>query len=672
MRTQSGVLANLVSLVEKNTKYKVEDSINKNLLSEDARKYNPNLLNLLQSESSLKSHFFTETEGGLIFKKDVFLQFINNKEFLPDSYTKYKIKVGLGTDDGSLLSENAEIVLNWPYKDAVLEGGQDKEDQKRKEVFFNETLAPDQITRLLDSKVYKNWKRIDKDGERELDKLNDQDNLIIKGNNLVVLHNLRKRYTNRIKLIYIDPPYNTGSDSFGYNDNFNHSTWLTFMKNRLEIARKLLREDGAIFISLDDSESHYAKVLCDEIFGRENFLANIAYQRSGAAGLGQGGKFVVNTAEAIIVYAKNKRLFTSFDLEGGVPLELKHMKRYNSVLTDAGSRELIAEFPARSNGELVKIYKHKNYNITTIPLAGFEKNKSEINDKYVKNFEKIFRLNLPQAENSFQHDLLSRMDDEGLFSVDYIASRGRHKNLSITNHYYKKQLIAWLKSSALLDGNEIQKTNKLTDFWAHGDIPKADLANEGKVKLSRGKKPEQLIKRIIDMVTQPKDIILDYHLGSGTTAAVAHKMGRQYIGVEQLFYGENDPTVRLKNVIGGDSSGISKSVEWQGGGSFVYAEIMNNSNDFRERVTKAKVDSEYISLFNEASLSSFLSYRVDPSKMKEIEFRKLSSSEKRQLLLELIDNNTLYVNYEDINDPIFKVSQEDKRHNKEFYKKTNE
>lgn len=669
MRTQSGVLASLISLVEKNIKYKVEGNINKNLLAEDARKYDPNLLNMLQSESSLKSHFFAETEGGLIFKKDVFLQFINNKEFLPDSYTKYKIKIGLGTNDGSLLSENGEIVLDWPYKDAILEGGQDKEDQKRKEVFFNETLAPDQITRLLDSKVYKDWKRINKDGEHELDKLNDHDNLILKGNNLVVLHNLSKRFTNRVKLIYIDPPYNTGSDSFGYNDNFNHSTWLTFMKNRLEIARKLLREDGVIFISLDDSESHYAKVLCDEIFGRENFLANIAYQRSGAAGLGQGGKFVVNTAEAIIVFAKNKRLFTSFDLEGGVPLELKHMKRYNSVLADEGSRELIAEFPARSNGELVKIYKHKNYSITTIPLAGFEKNKTEINDKYVKNFEKIFRLNLPQAENSFQHDLLSRMDDDGLYSVDYVASRGRHKNLSITNHYYKKQLIAWLKSSALLDGNEIQKTNKLTDFWAHGDIPKADLANEGKVKLSRGKKPEQLIKRIINMVTQPKDIILDYHLGSGTTAAVAHKMGRQYIGVEQLFYGDNDPTVRLKNVISGDPSGISKSVEWQGGGSFVYAEIMNNSNDFRERVTKAKEDNEYISLFNEASSSSFLSYRIDPTKMKEIEFSKLSSSEKRQLLLEIIDNNTLYVNYDDINDPIYSVKEADKRHNKELYKK---
>ena len=668
--SQQSILSKLSKLIEGNPTYIVEGRLNKNLLAADARKYDKDLLNTLQKDKDIKEHFFTQTDGGLVFKKGVFLQFISNKEFLPDSFTKYRIKIGLGGNDGALLQESGDVVLNWPYKDAVLEGGQDKEDQKRKEIFFNEVLAPDQITRLLDDKVYTNWKRFNKDGERELDDLKDNDNLILKGNNLVVLHTLKKRFAGKVKLIYIDPPYNTGSDSFGYNDNFNHSTWLTFMKNRLEVAKKLLREDGAIFISLDDSESHYAKVLADEIFGRENFLANIAYQRSGAAGLGQGGKFVVNTAEQILVFAKNKRLFTVFDLEGGVPLEVKHMKRYNNVLVNEGNRTLIAEFPAKSNGEMVKIYKHDNFEITTIPLAGFEKNKDEINSKYVQNFDKIFRLNLPQAENSFQHNLLSRMEDDGLYSVDYVASRGKHKDLSITNHYYKKQLLAWLKSSAILDGNEIQKTNKLTDFWAHGDIPKADLANEGKVKLSRGKKPEQLIKRIISMVTEPKDIILDYHLGSGTTAAVAHKMGRQYIGVEQLYYGDNDPTVRLQNVINGDQSGISKSVGWESGGSFVYANIMNNANIFRERVERAKNDSDYINLLDEATSSSFLSYRVDPSKLNETEFRKLSVAEKRQLLLELIDNNTLYVNYEDINDPIFKVSSEDKKFNQELYKKT--
>lgn len=669
MATLTNILSKLTALIESNKTYLIDGSLNRNLLAADARKYDSELLNLLQNDGEIKAHFFTSTDGGLVFKKDVFLQFIMNKEFLPDSYTNYKIKIGLGANDGYLLSESGDVVLNWPYKDTILEGGQDKEDQKRSEIFFNEVLAPDQITRLLDDKVFTNWKRYDSHGEHDLDELKDEDNLIIKGNNLVVLHSLMKRYAGKVKLIYIDPPYNTGSDSFGYNDNFNHSTWLTFMRNRLAVAKKLLREDGAIFISLDDSESHYAKVLADEIFGRDNFLANIAYQRSGAAGLGQGGKFVVNTAEQILAFAKNKRLLTVFDLEGGVPLEIKHMKRYNNVLVNEGGRTLIAEFPAKSNGEMVRVFKHDNFEITTIPLAGFEKNKEAINAEYVSNFENIFRLNLPQAENSFQHDLLRRMNDDSLYSVDYVASRGRHKDLSVTNHYYKKQLLAWLKSSAILDGNEIQKTNKLTDFWAHGDIPKADLANEGKVKLSRGKKPEQLLKRIISMVTEPGDIVLDYHIGSGTTAAVAHKMGRQYIGIEQLYYGDNDPTVRLRNVINGDQSGISKAVGWVSGGSFVYANIVNNSNKFRERVEAAENDGDYLGLLQEATSSSFLSYRVDPKKLNEDEFRKLSSSEKRRLLLELIDSNTLYVNYEDINDPSFKISEKDKEFNKKLYDK---
>lgn len=176
------------------------------------------------------------------------------------------------------------------------------------------------------------------------------------------------------------------------------------------------------------------------------------------------------------------------------------------------------------------------------------------------------------------------------------------------------------------------------------------------------------MQRIIDMASEPGDIVLDYHLGSGTTAVVAHKMGRQYIGIEQLFYGDDDPVNRVRNVIQGDTSGITKDIDWQGGGSFVYANIMNNANKFRKRVESAKDDQEYLALLEEATSSSFLSYRVDPTKLNENEFRKLSSADKRRLLLELIDNNTLYVNYEDINDPSFKVSDTDKKFNKELYK----
>ena len=211
----------------------VEGQLNKNKLSELARKYDSELLELLMSDEDVKNHFFSNIQDGvLVFKKDIFLQFLNNKEFLPDSFTAYKTKIGLAKENGPYLSENNNVVLNFPYKDCVLEGGQTKEDSKRQEVFFNEILAPTEITRLLDDKVLTNFKRYDKDGEHELTELNNNDNLIIKGNNLVVLHSLKKRFAGKIKMIYIDPPYNTGTDSFKYNDNFNHSTWLTFMKNR--------------------------------------------------------------------------------------------------------------------------------------------------------------------------------------------------------------------------------------------------------------------------------------------------------------------------------------------------------------------------------------------------------------------------------------------------------
>lgn len=271
----------LEELLSQYEEFIVEDILNKNKLSELARKYDAKLLNVLMREEKIKNHFFSKLEEGiLVFKKDVFLQFLNNKEFLPDSFTAYKTKIGLGNKDGSLLSENHDIVLNFPYKDCILEGGQTKEDAKRDEIFFNETLAPSEITRLLDEKVFTNFKRYDKDGEHEVKEIKEDDNFIIKGNNLVALYSLKKRFAGKVKLIYIDPPYNTGSDSFNYNDKFNHSTWLTFMKNRLEVARELLSETGSIWINIDDDEGHYIKVLADNIFGRENFVNTIIWQKN--------------------------------------------------------------------------------------------------------------------------------------------------------------------------------------------------------------------------------------------------------------------------------------------------------------------------------------------------------------------------------------------------------
>ncbi len=253
----------------------------KNNVVEAALALDPKLLHYLLADEKLRKQFFREVDGLLVFDKVQFQRFVMNKQFLPDSYTSFKNKVGLTNENGEFLSESREIVLSWPYKDCMLEGGQTKEDAKRNEIFWSETLAPDEINRLTEPKALCNFRRYDSKGEHEASELLPDDNLIIKGNNLLALYSLRQRFRGKVKLIYIDPPYNTGNDSFGYNDSFNHSTWLTFMKNRLEVAKELLTEDGNIFINLDWNEVHYCKVLMDNIFGRDRFRNEIVWCYNG-------------------------------------------------------------------------------------------------------------------------------------------------------------------------------------------------------------------------------------------------------------------------------------------------------------------------------------------------------------------------------------------------------
>jgi len=243
------LLEELKKLLEKDERLVVDGKLLKNKIIELSLKLDPDLIKLLLKNESIKTHFFQEVDGGvLVFDKIKFQKFVSNKAFLPDSYTSFKNKIGLVTENEEYLSESKEVVLVWPYKDCMLEGGMEKEDEKRDEIFYNEILAPDEIDRLLEPKVLTNFKKIDKKGEHKVKEIKGNDNLIIRGNNLLALHSLKKRFAGKIKLIYIDPPYNTGNDSFTYNNSFNHSSWLSFMKNRLEIAKQLLRDDGAISI----------------------------------------------------------------------------------------------------------------------------------------------------------------------------------------------------------------------------------------------------------------------------------------------------------------------------------------------------------------------------------------------------------------------------------------
>lgn len=628
----------LEQVLSKNPKFLVDGVLNKNRLAELARQYSPDLLNQLMSNEKMTNHFFSKLQNGvLVFKKDIFLQFLNNKEFLPDSFTAYKTKIGLGMPDRNYLSETKEVVLNFPYKDCVLEGGQTKDDVKRQEVFFNETLAPAEINRLLDEKVLSNFKRYDKDGEHEVKELKDRDNLIIKGNNLLALHSLKKRFAGKVKLIYIDPPYNTGSDSFNYNDNFNHSTWLTFMKNRLEVARELLSDEGVIFLSIDRNEFAELKVLLDEIFrdGYQGTVINIS------APNGRDYGNFAQTHDYIHIYSKNRDKVVLNQLEA----EKDKFKKQDSL----GSYYLHPLFNSNS------AFHSENRPNLYYPfyISGDCDSDGYYSLSVIRDEQHTIEVYPPKSQTD---------------GTQFVWRWGKEK---ATNQKY--DLVAQKKTDGTYRIAQKMRPKKQIARTVWSETSFTNRRGTEELQLLFGEKvfsfpkPENLIKRIIEIATNEGDIVLDYHLGSGTTAAVAHKMNRQYIGIEQMDYIETVSVERLKKVIDGEQGGISKDVNWTGGGSFVYAELKNDAQDFKNAVLEAREPETLSQLFEQAKKSSFLSYRVDPKKLKKSEFEKFSLAEQKQVLLELVDNNNLYVNYSEIEDSDYGISLEEKKLNRDFY-----
>lgn len=356
-----------------------------------AQNFDEELIGLLLDNADLKEKFFVTVKGTLVFNQNLFMQFLEQKNYLNDSYTQYKNKVGL-TIDGKYLKQRNEVALVWPFKDCILEGGQSREEDKREEIFFNEILAQDEITQLLEPKVLTNAKRIDAKGEKPLDQFNRNengtitDNLIIKGNNLLALHTLKEEFAGKVKLIYIDPPYyfseNKATDTFAYNSNFKLSTWLSFMKNRLEIAKILLAKDGVIFVQIDDDGQAYLKVLMDEVFSG-NYLNSIivkAKATSGASGGGEDKKLKKNT-EYIHIYKKSDAFERFNDQFEKIELmqyiqELKDDDKsfsYTQILINEGEREYYKSTVDGRNEE-IKIYKHTNYIIKSVTQVQKDEN----------------------------------------------------------------------------------------------------------------------------------------------------------------------------------------------------------------------------------------------------------------------------------------------------------
>ena len=573
----------------------------KNILLDLVEKNDPTIIGLLLGNDELKRHFFVEVNGVLVFKLQDFSFFLD-KHSINNSYTKYANRIGL-TDGNRFLKDNSDIVLDFPFKDCVLNGGQSTEEgeeiyfkrnnsqpasqpasqlytkltRKRQEIFFNQTLAFDEIDRLFDAKAFSKFSRYTADGKQPIGEIKRHsdgtpaENLIIKGNNLIALHSLAKQFKGKIDLIYIDPPFNTEHDSFKYNDKFSRSTWLTFMKNRLEIAKDLLSEKGTIYVHIDHNEGHYLKVLMDGIFGEKFFRNEIIWNYSGW----------------------NKKLKNSFE------------RRHDTIF-----------MYGKSDLQYFASY--------------FQKWASK--EEYVKRRKQKLLV-----------------DDNGREYVLSDAGNGQRTKIFIEDVLAKGVVI--------------------DDVW---DLDKLNNSSKENVGFTSQKR-EALLERIISASCPPNGIVLDYHLGSGTTAAVAHKMNRQYIGIEQMDYIETLAVERLKKVIDGEQGGISKAVNWQGGGEFVYAELAPFNETAKQQILACEDSDGIKTLFEDLCERYFLKYNVSVNEFSQIinepEFQSLPLDEQKQMVLEMLDLNQMYVSLSEMDDAQFSgcLNDDDKALSRSFY-----
>ncbi len=586
-----------------------------------------------KNANDYKNAFFKTIANSLVFNQKALLECLTKE--LENSFTRFENKIGLYSQ-GRPIKSSESVVLNFPFKDNVLLGNAKDNSTKSKECFYHEILHKKEIDTLLYKKALC---RFEMHGEGDLGSaLKDKNtNYLIKGNNLIALHSLKKKFAKQVKCIYIDPPYNTGNDSFNYNDNFNHSSWLVFMKNRLEIAREFLSDDGVIFVQCDDNEQAYLKVLMDEIFLRENFVSCITHiVKPEGRMYGQ----VAKTHEYILVYAKNinNLIFNEIEKEGHVfsyvdekgGFDLKNLENGNFTVFNSSNRPnlrygfFVDEKTINSDG-FMPVYTEYKDGLT------------EVMPKTKDSFEYVWRWGKEKASNEI---------------FDIVATKN------------KNSILIFQKTRS-------STTRAKSIFWDKSMITKKGT-DEIKILFNNGSvfdtpKPEALISRILEISTQENDLVLDFFAGSGTTCAVAHKMKRRYIGIEQMDYIETITKERLKKVIEGEQGGISKKCDFKGGGSFVYAELKEVNLEIKRQILNANSKSECLKIFD--NLSERFLKRAD-CKIDEIdseEFHNLDLNEQKRICCALLDSNEDYLNLGDIDEDAWGIDGITKKYNEIFY-----
>jgi len=603
------------------------------------------LIRLLLTVKEIEAKFFDEVKGRWVFNYNTFIDYITDNNFLSNSYTRFRNKIGLNIDR-KFLRERGEVSLVWPYKDCILEGGQTKEEEKRKEIFFNEILAQDEINRMFDPKVLTNFKRYTIAGEQRVcaikrdEKGTIGENLIIKGNNLIVLHSLKQQFRGKVKLIYIDPPFNTGgsAETFTYNNTFNHSTWLTFMKNRLEVAKDLLTTDGFIAVAIDHHELFYLGCLLDEVFERINRLAivSVVHQARGRnmdKGFSASNEFMLvyartvgNNIKNVVIDEEKKKKFNLRDEKGNYYLK-------NYIMVQGGSRGCTRQDkPA---------YWYPIY---------VSKNLSAVSLEKVDGYEEV----LPTTNTGRELTWVTKPETFlKRFKDDEVVIKREGEKIVIYRKFREQQIITthWVAPKYNATSHGTLLLEKILDRQVEVSYPKSLYT----------------VLDILKLTTDPGDIVLDFFAGSGTTAHAVLELNeqdggdRQFILVEQLEEHAAVCKERLEKVIA-EKRIIDRN--------FLCCELMPYNEVFMEQIQAAHSSEELLDTWRKMSKESFLNWYVNAENPQEAvnDFIAIGNVEKqKRLLAELLDKNQLYVNLSEIEDADFSISDADKALNKNFY-----
>ncbi|QIC80870.1 site-specific DNA-methyltransferase [Helicobacter pylori] len=606
-----------------------------------------------ENANDYKNAFFKTIANSLVFNEKALLECLEKYleiRKLDRSFTRFKNKIGLYSQ-GGFLKSSGSVVLHFPFKDNVLLGNAKDNSTKSNELFYHEILHKNEIDTLLHPKALCHFE-MHGQGNLQSALKDENTNYLIKGNNLIALYSLKKKFAKKVKCIYIDPPYNTGNDSFNYNDNFNHSSWLVFMKNRLEAAREFLSDDGVIFVQCDDNEQAYLKVLMDEIFGRENFVASLHVELSATQGMkvasAKKGNIVKN-AEYILIYARDIENF-SFIRSLYVA---KEWDEHYSIYIDPKTKK---------RETLLNFLKNRYENITKDKIIVLYNDDKDFRDFIHKNANNIYRDAMIEVNFNFTKEQESSLNNGEIVEYNQYLIFKNSNNII-------RQLLKL--SDAIGETDDFDAKIGLRkirgDWWGSFYKDMMNINKEANLVWKAGKKPERLIKDILEIATNENDLVLDFFAGSGTTCAVAHKMKRRYIGIEQMDYIETITKERLKKVIEGERGGISKKCDFKGGGSFVYAELKEVNSEIKKQILNAKSASECLKIFND--LNARVLKRAD-DKIDEIhseEFQKLDLNEQKRICCASLDANEDYLNLGDIDEDAWEIDEITKKYNEIFY-----